>query len=157
MIGKVSRRVGIPDFVTHYYLADRRPFLNLSDLDEIAVVGVLTELAALHRQRHQHRPFGPHYMNLRRLTESRLRALFIRRGGRPVRQSPHYFVLGESAWYERLADGMEKVRLPLSALPPDQTTITYPDSFSAMEVGAEFGLSQESRPYHGKVFLLEEL
>jgi hypothetical protein len=24
----------VPDFITHYYLADRRPFLNLSDLDD---------------------------------------------------------------------------------------------------------------------------
>ena len=33
----------IPDFVTHYYLPDRGPFLNLSDLDAARSVEVLAE------------------------------------------------------------------------------------------------------------------
>src|SRR5207247_8556010 len=105
----------------------------------------------------QHRPFGPRYMTLRRLTEARLRELFVAAGGTPERASPHYFVLGYSPWYEGLAERMESVRLPLSVLPADKTSITYPDSFAAMELGAQFGLHQRSRPYHGRVFPLAEL
>jgi hypothetical protein len=48
---------------------------------------------------------------------------------------------------------MHKVELALAALPEDQTSVTYPDSFVAMEVGS----ISVRRPYHGKVFLLAEL
>ncbi len=52
---------------------------------------------------------------------------------------------------------MEHVQLPLSALPAEKTSITYPDSFTAMGFGAVVGRAQESRPYHGQVFLVREL
>ena len=56
-----------------------------------------------------------------------------------------------------LAETMERIQLPLSALPPGQTSITYPDSFTAMEAGTSSRPGQQSRPYHGRVFLLGEL
>jgi hypothetical protein len=96
-------------------------------------------------------------MDLRRLTEARLRELFIAAGGKPERPTPHYFVLGDSPWYEGLAEKMEHVQLPLAALPPDQASITYPDSFTAMGFGTQSGLGQQPRPYHGRVFRLDEL
>jgi len=147
----------VPDFVTHYYLPDRQPFLNLGDLDEERLTVVLHELAELRQSGQQHRPFGPRYMALRRLTEQRLHRLFVAAGGRPERRSPHYFVLGESRWYERLAPVMKAVRVPLSALPADRTSFTYPDSFTSMGCGQDFGLKQTPKPYHGRVFLRHEL
>jgi hypothetical protein len=52
---------------------------------------------------------------------------------------------------------MNEIRIPIADLPYDQTTITIPDSFNAMEVGPLFGLPLESRPYHGHVYRLDEL
>lgn len=83
--------------------------------------------------------------------------MFVAAGGQPERFAPHYFVLGESPWYRGLAEDMAQAQLPLSALPPAQTSITYPDSFTAMRFGAQFGIGCELRPYHGRVFLLGEL
>jgi hypothetical protein len=77
---------------------------------------------------------------LRRRTEACLRDLFAARGGTPERLSPHYFILGESDWYEGLAIGMQRVQLALSDLPEDQTTVTYSDSFTAIGFGPEFTL-----------------
>lgn len=96
-------------------------------------------------------------MELRRLTEARLRELFIAAGGQPQRPAPHYFVLGDSPWYEGLAESMKRVRLPLSALPPDQTSITYPDSFTATGSETRPGIGRQPQPCHGHVFLLDEL
>lgn len=81
-----------------------------------------------------------------------MRELFAAAGGEPERPAPHYFVLGNSPWFEGLAENMKRVQLPLSALPPTQTSITYPESLTAMELGTAFGLSQQPRPYHGRVF-----
>jgi hypothetical protein len=153
----VSTRTKLPGFVTHYYLAGRRPFLSLSELSEAELAPVLAGLQALRRAGKQHRPFGSRYMDLRRLTETRLRELFVAAGGRPERPAPHYFVLGESPWYEGLAENMEHLRLPLSALPPGQTSITYSDSFTAMQAGSSAGPGQQPTPWQGRVFLLSEL
>jgi hypothetical protein len=147
----------LPGFVTHYHLAGRRPFLSLSELDDVQLAAVLADLRALRQAGQQHRPFGPRYMELRRRTEVRLRELFVAAGGRPERPVPHYFVLGDSSWYQGLAESMECVRLPLSSLSPGQTSITYPDSFTAVGPGIRPGIGQKPRPYHGRVFLLEEL
>lgn len=96
-------------------------------------------------------------MELRRRTETRLRARFVAAGGTPQRVSPHYFVLGSSSWYRGLAADMAEVVLPLAMLPSDVTSVTYPDSFTAMGLGPDYGLPHDHRPYHGRVYRLEEL
>ncbi|KQZ68582.1 hypothetical protein ASD66_14895 [Nocardioides sp. Root151] len=144
----------IPDYVTHYHLPDREPFLNLSELDEPALADVLTELAAVPGSE---RRFGPRYMALRRATEERLWARFVERGGRPERLSPHYFVLGESAWFRGLYADAREVRLRLEELPREQTSFTVPDSVTSMGLLADFGIEVTPRAHHGEVFLLDEL
>lgn len=69
--------------MTHYYLADRRPFLNLSDLAEPQMAAVLAELATPEQQPLSPRRFGPRYMALRQATERRARDLFIAAAGSP--------------------------------------------------------------------------
>jgi len=115
----------IPDFVTHYYLANRGPFLNLSELDEPTLMEVMVELIRQRNESRQHRLFGRTYIAMRRLVEARLYQLFAQAGGRPERKSPHYFILGESPWFRGLAVNMQELRLPLTALPYDQTSLHH--------------------------------
>jgi hypothetical protein len=153
----VGMHTDVPGHVTHYAVAGRAPFLNLSDLPEDALDSVLGELARERAEGASSRVFGRRYMELRRLTEEKLRQRFIARGGHPERSAPHYFVLGASRWYRGLARDMDEVILEMAALPHDQTTFTYPDSFASMGLGTELGLHHEPRPYHGRVFRLDEL
>jgi hypothetical protein len=143
--------------VTHYHLSTRPPFLNLSDLDPATLADVFTTLDGERAQGLSARVFGRRYMDLRRRTEALLHASFIAAGGAPQRTAPHYFVLGSSPWYEGLAEKMTAVVLPLSALPSAVTSVTYPDSFTAMGLGPDYGLPYEHRPYHGRVYRLEQL
>ena len=147
----------IPDFITHYHLADRRPFLNLSDLDEPSLTSVLSGLQATAESGVSARRFGPRYMKLRRDTEDVLRTRFIEQGGQPTRRSPHYFVLGESPWFRGLYGDAAEVRVRLNDLPTEQVSITYPDSITSMGPLAEFGITVSHRPYHGNVYRIEEL
>jgi hypothetical protein len=147
----------IPGYVTHYYLASRTPFLNLSDLSEKSLEPVIEHLAAERQSGQSSRVFGRRYMELRRLTEQKLRRLFVEAGGIPLRESPHYFVLGSSSWYQRLAKDTEHVTLDLVDLPEDATSITIPDSFTAMGLGEGFGLHVDPKPHHGTVYRLSEL
>lgn len=143
--------------VTHYHRAGRPPFLNLSDLPEDQLKLVLAELSEPDQQAVSARRFGPRYMALRRTTETRLRERFTAAGGRPERRAPHYFVLGESDWFAGLYLDAGRVRLPLSALPSDVTSITYADSITAMGLGVPFGLPAPDPDHAGRVYRLDEL
>ncbi len=133
----------IPDFATYYYLADSRPFSNLSapELD--------SALASTHDPRTS--------VALRQLAEERLRRYYAAIGGQPERTTPHYFCLGRCAWFRSLAPDVREFAVPLSDLPPDQTTFTYPDSLVATAAVAEFGLPYDPRPYHGRLYHLDDL
>ena len=78
-------------------------------------------------------------------------------GGKPERHTPHYFVLGSSAWFQGLAHEMHEVVVPLASLPEDVTSMTIPDSMTSMGLGGDFGLPVENRPHHGRVFRLSEI
>ena len=143
--------------VTHYYVADRRPFLNLSDLEGDAVFDVMRDLNVLRREGRTKRPFGRTYIEWRRLTEVALRDGFAAAGGRPDRTAPHYFCLGTSAWFAGLADNMLSVSLPVTSLPPEQSSFTLVDSFSAMGLGPQFGFPATAERYEQVVYPLSEL
>jgi len=117
----------------------------LSDLDRAAKAGT------------SQRRFGPRYMALRRETEALLRDRFIQRGGQPTRTSPHYFVLGESAWFQGLYREPATVQIDLGEIPTAQVSATYPDSVTSLGLLGQYGIHVPTRPQHGRVFRVEEL
>jgi hypothetical protein len=110
---------------------------------------VMAGLIRQHKEGMQHRLFGKEIHGHVAVRRSTAVPVLRQSGWRPDRRSPHYFVfvLGESAWFRGLGVGMCEVRLPMTALPYDKTSATYPDSFTATEVASEFGLPHELRPY----------
>jgi hypothetical protein len=147
----------VPQFVTHYHLPDRRPFLNLSDLGDPEALQEMTKLLEMRSQGLQSRSFGRVYLQWRRATEAQLRASFIERGGTPHRLAPHYFVLGESRWFAGLALNMQAVTLRLDELPPRITSFTLVDSFTAMGLGPQFGVAHLPEPHQTLVYMIDEL
>ena len=141
-----------PDFATHYYRADRRPFQSLSDLPDTDAEDVLACLESGSRRR-----FGPAYMALRRYTEAVAREAYVAVGGQPVRQSPHYFVLGESDWFASLYDEPRTVRIPLAELPPTATSFTWTDSITALGLGRHFDIPQPSERWKQQIYRLDQL
>lgn len=147
----------VPEFITHYYRSDRGPFLNLCDLDEVELDEVMRDLRGAAECGTSERRFGSRYMAVRRATETLLRSRFVDRGGRPTRQSPHYFVLGESPWFRGLYRDAGEVRIRLDALESDEVSVTYPDSVTSMGLLGEFGIHVAPREFHGHVYRVEEL
>jgi hypothetical protein len=153
--GWVSR--ALPDYVTHYFVAGRRPFLNVSELTDPEWEVIRQELEAERLAGRSSRVFGRRYLELRRATEAKLRDQFVAVGGKPERHTPHYFVLGSSEWFRGLAQEMNEVVVPLASLPGGATSMTIPDSMTSMGLGGDFGLPVENRPHHGRVFRLSEI
>lgn len=146
----------LPDVVTHYYVPGRPPFLNLSELSDSEWAATRQLLEAERAEGRSSRVFGRRYLELRRATEARLRRLFVAAGGEPERDAPHYFVLGSSMWFRGLARDMQQVVIPLAALPERATSMTIPDSVTAMGLGGDFGIPVESEAHHGRVFRCSE-
>ena len=93
----------LPDYITHYYLAEHQPFLSLSELNPKEYSSVFDELLNRHKtDPDYHRRYGRNYINKRKTIEDTLRSHFVKRGGKPTRKYPFYFVLGESLWFKHL-------------------------------------------------------
>ena len=143
----------IPDFVTHYYLADRKPFLTISELSGKELEEVLTDLRKKNERGESKRWIAPWYVEDRKKTEDFLREEFLKKGGTVERQFPLYFIHGHSEGIKNIAEQKE-IRIPLSELPKDRISFTYPDSM------ATFVLKDDPpfrKPYHGKVFTYDEI
>ncbi|MHC1548791.1 hypothetical protein [Phyllobacterium sp. K27] len=146
----------VPTFATHYFLASSKPFRNLSDVPESEIDAVISDLSNGAGAQSK-RVFGRRYMKLRKLTEEKLRRLFIEAGGKPERLAPHYLVLGTSDWFKGLSAETLELRIGLDVLSEDIVSATYADSFTAMGFGPLFGLPYEEKVYHNRVFKLADL
>ena len=142
--------IRLPDFATHYYLRETGPFRSLSELPAGSEDPVFQDILTRHqRDPGYRRRYGRNYIGVRREVEARLRELFVARGGKPRRDHPFYLVLGESPWFRDLNANQGELRIPLSELDPEVTSLTYPDSFIA--------LTRDDKPYYNQVFLLNEV
>lgn len=112
----------LPEHVAHYaWGAPFRSLLDLEPADRDAVVASAPHLA---------RRYGdPTYVALRTRIEARMAADFRALGGRPARAHPHYALIGRSARIEA-AGGRTVALLDRAALPADQVSFTWGDSFA---------------------------
>lgn len=142
--------IRLPTFATHYYLREIGPFRSLSELPAGSEDPVFLDLLTRYqRDPGYRRRYGRNYIGVRREVEARLRELFVARGGKPRRRYPFYLVLGESPWFRDLNVSHSELRILLSELDPEVTSLTYPDSFIA--------LTRDDKPYYNKIFLLSEV
>jgi len=145
--------VVLPNVLTHYYRPFSRPLLSLSALSEQELLGVLEGLAR--QEPLPYRLTDPAYLSERRRLERLMRHQFETKGGRPEREFPHYFVLGEFSLWE--SDGSSRVQIPLRTVESVAVSFTLTDSFFNYRRHNLRGVEIPLRPYHGQLFALEEL
>ena len=79
----------------HYYDRGIGPFMNVSDLSDDEAQAVLERI------RRENRGFAarrrPEYLARRRELEAIARDALLRKGGCPIRSTPHYYVVGACA------------------------------------------------------------
>lgn len=144
----------IPDFLTHYHLPDRQPFLTLSDLDGEELNSVLAELRLKTQNGESKRMFADWYIDERKKTEFFLREQFLKKGGKVQRQFPIYFVLGRSETNKAMVPEMKELTLALENIPKEFISFTYPDSMATLALDND---PVYKKPYNGKVFTYDEL
>lgn len=147
----------MPSYITHYFVRGSEPFLSISELDDTSWLKLCNDLAARRAtDPTYHRRFGPKYRGVRLEAEAVLRSRFLEVGGRIDREAPIYFCLGSSEWWAGFCDH-EEVRIELRDIDPRTISFTYPDSLTSMGMLKRFGLRHDAKPYHGKVFRLDQI
>ena len=147
----------IPRFLTHYHLSDVNPFQSISELNDDEWKALCKDLASRRKSDSSYnRRFGYSYRAIRLEVEEMLKDKFESKGGVATRSAPHYFCLGVSNWWKNFCDHTE-LRVALDEIDPRTISFTYPDSFTSMGILGRFGISHEKKPYHGKVYFLDEI
>lgn len=135
---------GVPAYCSHYFEKEKGPFLNILEVEEkIEVFDDGTFNAS--------RP--PDYLQTRKVVEQWLYQAFIEKGGKPKLRHPRYLTVGECKWILGWYRNGKEIKIPVSALPRDAVSFTYPDSI----VSYQLSKTNLNRECYGKVFLLEEL
>jgi hypothetical protein len=135
-------------YLYHYFECTRGPFHNLSDLPAEEAEAVLAAIRERGEGFASQR--NSEYLTIRRELEKLVRKLFIEKGGEPLRERPHYMIVGACAWLESWYKKGCELHIPLKDFDPKQVSFTYGDTFPAMRY-------TDGKPYRRQVYTLAEL
>lgn len=138
----------LPQVLSHYYAKSRGAFRSLSDLPPKEAEQVMATIRASGIGFASKR--SDDYLTIRAELESRVRQIFIDKGGQPKRLHPHSMILGTSAWLKRWYPDGQELCIPLAQFDPDGVSFTYGDIFPAMRY-------QDGKPYRGQVYRMQDL
>jgi hypothetical protein len=139
--------------LTHYHHKDEPPFQSLSALTDAAALAVMADLQQRSGAVYRRFRDPEAYLTQRRSTEGWLREEFVRQGGQPASDYPHYFVVGRSSWIEAGFDGEYRmVQLPIDAFPAETVSFTYTDSMISNWLRSQTDQVFYQPEYHGQVF-----
>lgn len=128
----MKKQLEVPLYLYHYYEREKGPFLSLSDLSDEDAKKVHDSLKE-DNNIYVKRDSDGQYMFYRRMIEHRIRSMYIDKGGKPIRQTPLYMIIGEcdfcNSWYKNA----EFIRVPLADIDMNTVSFTYGDSFPTFD------------------------
>lgn len=151
----------LPQSLFHYYEGSRQPFLSISELQDSKFALLMDEFSELNlpESRFDEKWKRDFYLFFRPYTEQKIRERFIAKGGKPDLIAPRYTTLGPVTWFNRWYQEPKVIEIPLTNIPTESISFTYPDSMMSMLIAEDrhAPFAKFKQPYHGEVFRLEEL
>ncbi|WP_338043571.1 hypothetical protein [Paenibacillus hamazuiensis] len=90
------------------------------------------------------------YMAVRRELEAKARELFIRKGGRPVNDYPHYMTVEACSWIKSWYENGRELALDIDEFDESSISFTYGDLFPTMRF-------KDGKSYRGNVYTKPEI
>ena len=149
MDGEIRVIEGV-EYLYHYYEKQIGPFKNLSDLTLEEAQTVLGKIKTENQVMAAHR--FPGYLERRAELEQIARTMFIDKGGKPVRQVPHYMVVGECAWLQTWYQNGCFVKIPVQAFKPETISFSYGDLFPTFSPRVN-----DQKEYRRQIYTLSEI
>lgn len=135
----------------HYYEESRGPLRSISDLSDEEAESVLqrirTEKPDIFLAK---RPED--YVQKRRRFEGILRNEFIKMGGCPERNTPHYFVVEQCPFFEKMYEKTAWITVDTDELDMSQVSFTYGDSHPTFS-----GNTKDGKEYRNRLYNFEEI
>ena len=136
-------------FLWHYFERSFGPFRSLTDLPLEEAGQILLEQRAAG---HFGNPDIDGFLNKRYDRDKKLRDIFIAHGGKPIRRSPVYMMLGEHKQWESAYDEPDIIKIPLEEFEQLSLSFTYGDSFAVFDP-ALFGEEE----YWNRLYFSDEI
>ena len=114
----------IPKFLFHYYELENGPFRNITEFGYEKAEEIQNQIS---KGWNSKRP--ENYIKLRLALEKRIKEKFISKGGKPNRNDPFYFTLGECEWAKSWYINPGIIKIPITVFKPEHISFTYPDSY----------------------------
>ncbi|WP_419212432.1 hypothetical protein ACNR9Q_17090 [Maribacter sp. X9] len=144
--------MNIPEFLFHYYELDNGPFRNITEHGLKKAESIQNQISKGFNSK---RP--DNYIELRFSLEKRIKKQFILKGGKPNRNDPFYFTLGECDWAKSWYVNPGVIKIPLTDFKTEHISFTYPDSMVSFQFYDEPKLEGYRKDCNGQVFLLNEI
>ncbi len=142
----------IPQFLFHYYELENGPFRNITKYGYEKAENIQNQIS---KGWNSKRP--ENYIDLRFSLEKRIKEQFASKGGKPNRNDPFYFTLGECDWAKSWYVNPGVIKIPLTDFNPEHVSFTYPDSMVSFQFHDEPKLATYRKDCNGQVFLLSEM
>jgi len=137
-------------YLYHYFEKSKGPFLSLSALPPDEATAILSKLISDNKTFAAQRNGG--YLSRRRELEKIIYKRFIEKGGKPEKETPHYFVVGECPWLVTWYEQAEFIKVPIEDFDLQTLSFTYGDAFPTFSSKVTDGLE-----YRGTVYTYEEI
>lgn len=115
------------DYLYHYFERKVGPFVSLSDLSIEEAQQIQNRLKIENKcfaaQRNER------YLARRQYLEQLVRTMFIEKGGKPIRNTPHYMVMGKCPWLATWFEDSDYIKIPISEFDMQTLSFTYGDTF----------------------------
>ena len=135
----------------HYFEKEKGPFKSISNLSDEDAESVLQRIR-------EEKPDifiakrSDDYLLKRRRFEEMLRNEFIKNGGKPERNTPHYMVVGEVPFFEKWYEHTECVSIDASDLDLSMLSFTYGDSHPTFS-----GKINDGKEYRNRLYNYDEI
>ena len=135
----------------HYFEREKGPFRSISDLSDEDGEKVLEQIRKDKPDVFlAKRPSD--YLQKRRRFEAILRNEFIKIGGRPERDTPHYMVVEEVPFFEKWYEHTASIIIDTDELDTSMLSFTYGDSHPTFS-----GNVKDGKEYRNRLYSFEEI
>ncbi|MFD0695440.1 hypothetical protein ACFQZT_15160 [Paenibacillus sp. GCM10027628] len=136
------------NFLYHYFDESTGPFQNLSDLEPEDAERTLQDIRVQKKGFASKR--STDYLTIRRSLEKTARELFMLKGGKPIRNSPHYMTVGECPWLLEWFEKGKELYIRIREFDSNSISFTYGGLFPTMRY-------QDGKKYRGQIYTLHEI
>jgi len=114
-------------FLYHYFEKSKHPLLSLTALPIEEAVAIQNKLVSEQKVFAAQR--NEKYLPRRHELEKLVRGMFIEKGGKPEKETPHYFVIGECPWLATWYEQADYIKISISEFDMKTVSFTYGDTF----------------------------